>query len=87
VHGPRPRGEGRAESLHELGIAGLLAALGSVAREPPEIVVIGAEVGEITPFAGRLSPPVEAAVPEAVRLVLAELQGCVASMDGESAGR
>jgi hydrogenase maturation protease len=62
-------------SLHELGIAGLLAALDSVAREPPEIVVIGAEVGEIKPFTDRLSPPVEAAVPEAVRLVLAELRG------------
>jgi len=68
-------------SLHELGIAGLLAALESVAGEPPEIVVIGAEVGEITPFTGRLSPPVEAAVPDAVRLVLAELQGSEASAE------
>jgi hypothetical protein len=36
---------------------------------------MGAESGEITPFAGRLRPADEAAVPEPVRLVLAELEG------------
>jgi hydrogenase maturation protease len=56
-------------SLHELGVASLLAALPS----PPEVVVIGAEVGEIQPFTDRLSPPLHAAVPAAVRLVEAEL--------------
>jgi hydrogenase maturation protease len=61
-------------SLHDLGIASLLAALAAVAREPPEIVVIGAEVGEVRPFTDGLSPPLEAAVSEAVRLVLAELR-------------
>ena len=61
-------------SLHDLGIPSLLAALETVAREPPDVVVIGAEVGEIKPFTDRLSPPLEAAVPDAVRLVLAELQ-------------
>jgi hydrogenase maturation protease len=59
-------------SLHELGIPSLLAALAAVSPEPPEVVVIGAEVGEISPFTDRLSPPLEAAVPEAVRLVLRE---------------
>ena len=57
-------------SLHELGIASLLAALGPGG---PEIVVVGAEVGEVRPFTDRLSPALAAAVPEAVRLVLAEL--------------
>ena len=65
----RPGGE---FSLHDLGITSLLAALAAVSREPPEIVVIGAEVGEIRPFAERLSPALEAAVPEAVRLILRE---------------
>jgi hydrogenase maturation protease len=65
----RPGGE---FSLHELGIASLLAALASLSRRPPEVVVIGAEVGEIRPFTDGLSPPLEAAVHEAVRLVLRE---------------
>jgi hydrogenase maturation protease len=60
-----PRGE---FSLHELGVSTVLAAL----REPPDVVLIGAEVGELRAFSDRLSPPVAAAVPEAVRLVLRE---------------
>jgi Ni,Fe-hydrogenase maturation factor len=52
----------------------LLAALTAVARETPEIVVIGAAVGEVRPFTNGLSPPLEAAVSGAVRLVLVELR-------------
>jgi hydrogenase maturation protease len=63
---------GEEWSLHDLGVTTLLAALEAVLAEPPEIVVIGAEVGEISPFNDRLSPPVQAAVPEALRLVLRE---------------
>jgi hydrogenase maturation protease len=55
-------------SLHELGVASLLAAL----REPPEVVLIGAEVGELHTFTDRLSPPLLAALPTAVELVLRE---------------
>ena len=55
-------------SLHELGVNALLLAL----REPPDVVLIGAEVGEIRTFTDRLSPRLEAAVPIAVRLVLRE---------------
>jgi hydrogenase maturation protease len=55
-------------SLHELGVSAVLAAL----REPPDIVLIGAEVGDVQAFTDRLSPPLAAAVPEAVRLVLRE---------------
>ena len=55
-------------SLHELGVSSLLAAL----REPPEVVVIGAEVGELRTFTDRLSPPLQAALPTAVDLVLRE---------------
>lgn len=63
---------GEEFGLHDLGVRSLLAALEAVSAEPPEIVVIGAEVGEIRPFSDRLSPPLQAAVPEAVRLVLRE---------------
>jgi hydrogenase maturation protease len=56
-------------SLHELGVSAILAAL----PEPPDVVLIGAEVGELRTFTDRLSAPVEAAVPAAVQLVLREL--------------
>jgi hydrogenase maturation protease len=65
----RPGGE---LSLHDLGVASLLAALAALSGRPPEVIVIGAEVGEIRPFSDRLTPPLEAAVDEAVRLVLRE---------------
>jgi len=55
-------------SLHDLGVARVLAAL----REPPEVVLIGAEVGDLRTFTDRLSPPLEAAVATAVQLVLRE---------------
>jgi Ni,Fe-hydrogenase maturation factor len=60
---------GDAFSLHELGVGAVVAAL----REPPDVVLVGAEVGEVHAFTDRLSAPLEAAVPEAVRLVLSEL--------------
>ena len=71
VHRLRPdelQPPGGELSLHELGVASLLAAL----PRPPEIVLIGAEVGEIHPFTDGLSPALAAAVPAAVRLVVAE---------------
>jgi hydrogenase maturation protease len=60
---------GRELSLHEIGLAGLLAALRG---DAPDVVIVGAEVGEIRPFTDELSPPLLAAVPVAVRLVLRE---------------
>lgn len=59
-------------SLHDLGVNSLLRALAVLLREPPDVVLIGAEVGEIRTFTDRLSPPLEAALPTAVRLVLRE---------------
>jgi hydrogenase maturation protease len=56
-------------SLHELGVSAVLTAL----REPPDVVLVGAEVSEVHAFTDRLTAPVEAAVPEAVRLVLIEV--------------
>jgi hydrogenase maturation protease len=61
-------------SLHGLGVSTLLAAL-PASPERPDIVLIGAEVGEIRPFTERLSPPLRAAVPVAVEWVLLECRG------------
>lgn len=59
-------------SLHELGLSGLLAALPAVTRDPPEIVVIGAQVAGVSAFTEALSPPLQDAVPAAVAMVLCE---------------
>jgi hydrogenase maturation protease len=68
---------GAQSSLHDLGVSGVLAALAAVAREPPEVVLIGAEVGDLHTFTDRLSAPLEAALPTAVRLVLRECSSAV----------
>jgi len=60
-------------SLHEFGVNRLLAALSAQPHQPPEIVLIGAEVGDISPFTDGLSEPVEAALPTAVDLVIIEI--------------
>jgi hydrogenase maturation protease len=62
-------------SLHAVGVDHLLMALPVVfgARAMPEVVVIGAEIGEIHPFTDRLTPPLEAAVNRAIRLIRREL--------------
>jgi hydrogenase maturation protease len=59
---------GRAASLHELGVAELLALVPAwLAPAPaPEIVVVGAEVGAVSPFVPGLSPAVARAVDEIV---------------------
>ena len=60
-------------SLHELGVNTLLAALSAQPHEAPEIVLIGAEVGHISPFTDCLSPALEAALPAAVDRVILEI--------------
>jgi hydrogenase maturation protease len=57
-------------SLHDLGVTSLLAAL----RDPPDIVVVGAEAGAIRTFSAGLSAPLAAALPRAVRMVLGEIE-------------
>src|SRR5215471_7332374 len=51
-------------SLHQLGVNYLLAAVkaGFAGRVAPEVVLIGAEIGQIRPFTNRLSRAVEAAL-------------------------
>jgi hydrogenase maturation protease len=64
-------GEGML-TLHDVAVNDLLAALRIVMREPPEIVLIGAEIGEIRAFDDQLSAPLNSAVSVAIRLVLDE---------------
>jgi hydrogenase maturation protease len=61
-------------SLHQLGVNHLLAAVTAAfaGRVPPEVVVIGAEIGEIDPFTNRLSRALEAALETVVELVALE---------------
>ncbi|HEY7184140.1 MAG TPA: hydrogenase maturation protease [Blastocatellia bacterium] len=63
-----------AYSMHQLGVNHLLAAMKAAfaGRDTPEVVVIGAEVGEIDPFTDRLSPALEAALEPVVDLILHE---------------
>jgi len=63
-----------AFSLHQFGVNDLLAAMTAAfaARDVPEVVVIGAEAGEIHPFTDRLSAAVEAAIDPAIDLILRE---------------
>src|SRR5215471_14413127 len=51
-------------SLHQLGVNHLLAAVTAAfaRRAVPDVVVIGAEIGEIERFTNRLSLPVQAAL-------------------------
>ena len=64
-------------SLHAFGVDHLLTALpvvfGGLAM--PEVVLIGAEIGEIRRFTDELTPPLRAAIDRAVRLVRREMIG------------
>ena len=59
-------------SLHELGVSSLLAALAAVSSEPPEVVVIGAQVESVRAFTDALSAPLQNVLPAAVAMVLRE---------------
>ena len=64
-------------SLHAFGVDHLLTALPVVfgGRAMPEIVLIGAEIGEVRRFSDELTPPLQAAIDKAVRLVRREMSG------------
>jgi hydrogenase maturation protease len=63
---------GDALSLHELGVASLLAAH-AAAGAPAEVVVIGAEAGPVRAFTNVVSPPLRAAVLTAAAMVAREV--------------
>jgi hydrogenase 3 maturation protease len=60
-------------SLHELGVASLLAAHAAAGGGGAEVIVIGAEVGPVRAFTDVLSPPLRAAVPTAAAMVAREV--------------
>jgi hydrogenase maturation protease len=59
-------------SLHELGLASLLAAH-AAAGGTADVVVIGAEVGPVRAFTDALSPPLRTAVPTVAAMVAREV--------------
>jgi hydrogenase maturation protease len=63
---------GRELSLHELGLSSLLAALPAVSSHPPEVVVIGAQVGSVRAFTEALSAPLQNVLSAAVEMVVRE---------------
>ena len=62
------------QGMHGAGVESLLAALPTALADSttPELVLIGAEVGQIEPFTTVLSPPVAAAMRQALELIVLE---------------
>ena len=62
------------QGMHGSGVENLLAALPAAFPNStmPELVLIGAEIGQIVPFTTVLSPAVAAAITQAVNLVMLE---------------
>jgi hydrogenase maturation protease len=73
-------------SLHAFGVAHLLTALPIVfeGRAMPEVVLIGAETGEVHRFTDELTPPLRAAIDKAARLVRREMKMASVLVDSES---
>ncbi|MGC4068590.1 MAG: hydrogenase maturation protease [Polyangiaceae bacterium] len=60
---------------HAISLGSMLELVAELAPgDVPRVSVVGIEAGDLSPFGEGLSPGVQAAVPEAVRLVLAELE-------------
>ncbi len=59
-------------SLHQIGLGEVLALSQALELAPAELVVIGIQPGQIEAGAG-LSPEVEGAIPQIIRLILDEL--------------
>ncbi|HZA08912.1 hydrogenase maturation protease [Mycobacterium sp.] len=62
------------QGMHGSGVESLLSALpvAFANRTMPELVLIGAEIGPITPFTAVLSPALAGAMTQAVKLVMLE---------------
>lgn len=70
-----PAGETRDLSGHTAGVPYLLQAAAAVYGTLPDIVVVGAEIGGITPFAPGLTPPLRRAAERVLRLIRHRLIG------------
>lgn len=71
--GPRPPGRAGATSSHGVDLVGVLRLARAVGRAPERVVVVGIEGADFSPGVG-LSPPVGAAVPDAVRQIVCLVQ-------------
>jgi hydrogenase maturation protease len=62
-------------SLHQAGVADVLACAELLGRKPVALTVIGAQPMDLEDYGGSLTPPVRALVPQAVALAVDELRG------------
>lgn len=62
-------------SLHQAGVADVLACAELLGRKPVALTVIGAQPMELEDYGGSLTPPLRALVPQAVALAAEELRG------------
>jgi hydrogenase maturation protease len=60
-------------SVHQLGVADLLAALRLIRDDQPEVVILGVQPGS-TEWGTELSPQVSAAMPELLEAAIGELR-------------
>jgi hydrogenase maturation protease len=77
IHGDDLVPPGPELSLHAFGLAHLLTALPILfgGRAMPEVVLIGAEIGEARRYTDELTPPLQAAIDRVIRLVCRETIG------------
>lgn len=61
-------------SLHQAGVADVLACAELLGRKPAALTVIGAQPLELEDYGGSLTPPMRALVPQAVALAADELR-------------
>ena len=62
-------------SLHQAGVADVLACAELLGRKPIALTVIGAQPVDLEDYGGSLTPPLRALVPRAVALAAEELRG------------
>jgi hydrogenase maturation protease len=62
-------------SLHQAGVADVLACAELLGRKPAALTVIGAQPVELEDYGGSLTPLIRALVPQAVALAAEELRG------------
>ncbi|MFN7552798.1 MAG: HyaD/HybD family hydrogenase maturation endopeptidase [Pseudomonadota bacterium] len=61
-------------SLHQAGVADVLACAELLGRKPVALTVVGAQPLDLEDYGGSLTPPLRALVPEAVERAAAELR-------------
>ncbi len=69
----RPGADAPRFSSHDLGLPEVLKLAQELGRSPEEVIIIGIQPKEIT-WSTELSPEIQAAVPEAIDKILAEIR-------------